>query len=81
MQQSCDRKKEIVQLQCDLDSQGTSVCRQWLRFPKLGYCMSSNLRYFILHFKCVYSKSQFVYNSIHSISGVEKKPQEENEVT
>lgn len=39
MPQSCDRKKEIMQLQCDLHSQGTSVCRQWLRFPKLGCCM------------------------------------------
>lgn len=38
---------------------------------------SSNFRYFILHFKYVYFKSQFVYNSIQSTLGVEKKPQEE----
>lgn len=40
--------------------------------------VSSNFRYFILHFKYVYFKSEFVYNSIQSILGVEKKPQEDN---
>lgn len=40
---------------------------------------SSNFRYFILHLKYVYFKSQFVCNSIQTILGVEKMPQEEND--
>lgn len=34
--------------------------------------VSCNFKCFILHFRYVYLKSQFVYNSIQSILGVEK---------